>query len=161
MGTSAGVNWTDVIIAIAALWGAFTGTIAILLQLRNATRPKLVVSLYREEVSPGDWDPEDGYPPSEDVVFLDITNLGERRIKVEAVSIEWGRRSVSWSDLRPGLGNTPVDVAANNHVCFGLTDEDFLSGLYDHGARGRVYVRAAVRDATHKLYRSRKLALDI
>jgi len=160
------VSWTDVVVAIAAFWGMVTGTGALVIQWYIATRPKLVVSLSSEAVSfvpTEDEDPEDYPSPPEDVVYLDIINSSQRRIKVETVSIEWDDQSVFWSDLEPDSGKTlvPKNVPAYDHICFGVAAEDFKSGLHDHGARGRVYVRAAARDATHKLYRSQKLALDV
>jgi len=154
-------NWADIV----AIWGAFTGTIAVVVEVLkwyNARRPKLVVSLSSEEVVPSE-DTEDYPSPPEDVVFLDIINSSLRRIRVEAVSIEWDHRSVYWSDLEPKPGKTlvPKDVPAYDHICCGVTAEDFKIGLHDHGAHGRVYIRAVVRDATHKLYRSQRLALDV
>ena len=96
--------------------------------------------------------------------ILDIANPSERRVKVSAILIDWGKRSGIYPDLVANRG-TPkglpfVLVPGDSAGCSTTTDE-LIDWMRSQGARGKVQIRARIVDALGKNYRSRKLSISI
>lgn len=127
------------------------------------TRPKLIVAL-SSELDESRSEGEDDYPvPPEEWLVLDIVNPSRgQRIKIQTIWIEWDKKR----ELYPNFYSKPDKkmpfwLGAGDNAPFSTSPEDFKYWLQDCGARGKVRVRAAVRDAMGNWYRSRWLALDV
>ena len=69
-------------------------------------RPRLNVSMSSEEVeyeSDDQWGP----PPPEEVIFVDVSNPGEKRVKVNNTVLEWGKATASFPDFQTEPGKKP------------------------------------------------------
>lgn len=162
-------SWLLGAISIAA---GVAGVLGFLLSIyifrtsRLDQRPKLAVDLF-----PAVFEYEDpvyGPMPPEDMVFLDVSNPGSRRVKVNNKQVEFARgfwfvrrrkRTANYPHfmsteqepywLPPGDGNT-----------YATDSSDFIEWL-SHRYTGQVHVRGWIIDATGKRYRSTWARFDI
>jgi hypothetical protein len=124
-------------------------------------RPRLILSISSEEVE-YESDDEWGPPPPEELIFLDISNPGEKRVKVNNIVIEWNKANASYPDFQTEpRKKPPFLLPPSDNAVFTASTDDFLDWLRAQGARGAIKIRAKVVDALGNRYHSARISLVV
>ncbi len=162
----------DVWLIVVGIVAGIAGVLGFFLSLytyftsRLDKRPKLDVDLFQDVIEYKDE--EFGSMPPEDMVFLDVTNPGNRRVKVLSKWIEVSRGFlfIRWRKHRRDypyfMGKSePYWLPPGDNSTYGTEWRDFQLWLNQQGTSGQVYFRGLVRDATGNWYRSSWDKFDI
>ena len=124
-------------------------------------RPRLNVSVSNLKPEP-ETDSEWGPDLPEEIFFLDISNPGEKRVKVTSVVLNWGKNFFSYPEFRGDpKKRPPFALPPGDNLGFSTVTEDLIEWLYTRGARGDTRIRAVVWDALGKRHRSRPIRLKV
>jgi len=158
---------------IASFFADMAGVAALILSIyvfvvnRRDHMPRLSIGIDREELedSSNDYD-----SPPLDVIFVNIANPSERRIKVVSIMIEWSvrkgmLRTRRQADYYPDFQTkekVPFLLVPGDNASYAVEADDLMSWLANaKHVTGKVSVRAIVSDATGNLFTSRWLLLNV
>lgn len=153
------------IVAVVIAGLSFIISAAAFVNSIRARKPKLVVGISDGTLEWETYDEEFGaMKEGEQRFFLDIANPSERRVKINAFWIEWGKRKEIYPDFQASIGTPqepPFVLPPGDSAGYSTPTDDLTSWLRSEGARKKVRVRARVIDALGKKYLSRKLSFSI
>lgn len=152
---------------VASIAATFISLISLLISgislfySRYDKRPRLNVSMSTEEVE-YETDYEFGPPPPEEILFVDISNPGEKPVKVNNIVFEWNKTIGTYPDLQTEPAKKPpFRLVPGDNATYSTLADDFLYWLRYQGASGRTKIRANVIDALGNPYRSAWITIII
>lgn len=159
---------------IAYFFADMAGVFALVLSIyifivnRRDHLPRLSVGIDREELENNSDD--DYISPPLDIIFVDIANPSDRRIKVVSVLVEWSTRrgilrSHKQADYYPDFQTkkeVPFFLVPGDNASYATEVDELILWLAESKrVAGKVNIRAVVRDGTGNLFRSRWLQLNV
>jgi hypothetical protein len=150
--------------------GALALSVYMFIVRQRAGRPRLRLSLERATVEAEYGDEPWQASPPEEMLFVDVVNPGDRRIKVPGLWIEYSQRRMPTPprirrDTYPHFFKAPKEppflLTPGDSAGFVTEFDEFKYWLSRRGLQGKVRVRIAIRDATGNWFRSKWLRLNL
>jgi hypothetical protein len=114
---------------------------------RKDKQPDLVAKLYFGGFT-------DGPQLSEQMIFLEVANRGDKPIGIVAVELAFQRKTISFMGGIPGTHSIPFDLPAWKNARFWYPVREIRKALYGKGEKRTLKVKARFRDAIGNKYES-------
>ena len=148
----ANINWTDIVIALVALYGAGLSTYTFIVERRDK-RPLLNVRLTYGIL--------DYVTRGEIAMLFFVSNSGSRSVTVTSVCLLLPDKRTMVVRQLPGTAPLPVELQPGQGQTFWMLPRDVAQTLHEEGYRGVLKVRARCTDATGRDYHSKAGTFDI
>ena len=145
---------------VTAIVGAVVAVIALALSIynfyidRKDKQPQLVAKISFGFIT-------SGTRQSERMMFLEVSNKGEKPVQVITVEIAFKKNVLVFRDGIAGEVSAPFELASWKSSKFWIPVVNVQKAFLEHGFKGKMDVRARFRDAIGNRYDSRKVRLDI
>ena len=121
---------------------------------RKDKHPKLVAKISNGFLTYG--------PELSDVmVLLEVTNPGEKAVKITAVEIMWKKRKIVFISGIEGTNKIPFDLPSGDKETFWTPIKEVARALKKEGCTGRESIKACFRTAVDSEFVSKAFTIDV
>lgn len=148
----ANINWTDIVLAVVALYGAGLSTYTFIMERRDK-RPSLNLRL-----SYGVLQYASGGKLG---VIFDVSNTGRQLMTVTSIGLRLPSGHTIYEPSLPGTASLPVELQPGQGQKFWMRPYDVAQTLHQHGYAGVQKVRAVCTDAAGREYFSKPGSFNV
>ena len=152
-------NWPIIITATVAVYGAILSTINTVVNIKYR-QARLSVTLKSGSIisnSPSDYYIAYGEASSNDMLFIEIANIGNKPATIKAIDINANKKfKPIFKIYNPINASLPYTLEEGKNCAAGANIRNLAKSLIKNGYSGKIKLLAYVTGGTGRIYKSKK-----